>query len=140
MIWYTFPDFFLFPDFSGFFSLFVLCNIPMQSKIGNCWFLWDLIKSIENLKHNEMLDPLGQAWQNGSASAAKTPDRATVNKHRICGSLFFLRILFLLEHPNRKNLNNYLVWFITNHIFSLVFERLLDLQEGLTDVGFYHGP
>ena len=25
---------------------------------------------IENLKHNEMLDPLGQAWQNGSASAA----------------------------------------------------------------------
>ena len=26
--------------------------------------------SIENLKHNEMLDPLGQAWQNGSASAA----------------------------------------------------------------------
>ena len=26
--------------------------------------------TIENLKHNEMLDPLGQAWQNGSDSAA----------------------------------------------------------------------
>ena len=26
--------------------------------------------AIENLKDNEMLDPLGQAWQNGSASAA----------------------------------------------------------------------
>ena len=25
---------------------------------------------IENLKYNEMLDPLGQAWPNGSASAA----------------------------------------------------------------------
>ena len=25
---------------------------------------------IENLKHNEMLDPLGQAWQSGSALAA----------------------------------------------------------------------
>ena len=29
-----------------------------------------VVNSIENLKHNEMLDPLGQAWQNGSASAA----------------------------------------------------------------------
>ena len=37
-----------------------------------------------------MLDPLGQAWQNGSASAAMTPGRetgATINKHRLCGSL-----------------------------------------------------
>ena len=25
---------------------------------------------IENLKHNKMLDPLGQAWQSGSALAA----------------------------------------------------------------------
>ena len=43
---------------------------------------------IENLNNNEILDPLGQAWLNGSASAAKTPGRATVNKHRLCGSLF----------------------------------------------------
>ena len=33
---------------------------------------------IENLKNNQMLDPLGQAWQNG---------RAAVNKHRLCGSI-----------------------------------------------------
>ena len=26
-------------------------------------------RAIENLKDNEMLNPLGQAWQNGSASA-----------------------------------------------------------------------
>ena len=29
-----------------------------------------------------MLDPLGQAWQN----SRMTPGRATVNKHRLCGS------------------------------------------------------
>ena len=34
-----------------------------------------------------MLDPLGQAWQNGSAQAAKKPGRATVNKHRLRGPL-----------------------------------------------------
>ena len=28
--------------------------------------------SIENLKHNKMLDPLGQAWQSGSVLAAQT--------------------------------------------------------------------
>ena len=33
---------------------------------------------IKNLKHNEMLNPLVQAWQNGSASAAYTPGHATV--------------------------------------------------------------
>ena len=48
----------------------------------------DKERIIENLKHNEMLDPLGQAWQNGCTSAAKTPGRATVNKLRLCGSLF----------------------------------------------------
>ena len=42
---------------------------------------------IENLKHTKMLDPLGQAWQNGSALAAKTPGRVAVNKQRLCGSL-----------------------------------------------------
>ena len=46
-----------------------------------------------NLKHIKMLDPLGQAWQYGSASAAQTPGLATVNKHRLCGPLFSLRAL-----------------------------------------------
>ena len=41
-----------------------------------------------NLKQNKMLDPLGQAWQNGSDSAAQTAGSATVNKHRLCGSLY----------------------------------------------------
>ena len=50
--------------------------------------------SIENLKHNEMLDPLGQAWQNDSALAAKKPSRATVNKHRLCGSLLHTTVQF----------------------------------------------
>ena len=45
------------------------------------------VKIIENLKHIKMLDPLGQAWQSGSALAASTLGRATVNKHRLCGSL-----------------------------------------------------
>ena len=35
------------------------------------YILWhDFGDPIENLKHNEMLNPLGQAWQNVSASAA----------------------------------------------------------------------
>ena len=42
---------------------------------------------IENLKRNIMLDLLGQAWQSGSALAALTSGRATVNKHRLCGPL-----------------------------------------------------
>ena len=29
-----------------------------------------VLETIENLKHNEMLDPLGQAWQSGIALAA----------------------------------------------------------------------
>ena len=45
------------------------------------------ITPIENLKHSEMLDPLGQAGQNGSALAAKTSGRVAVNKHFLCGSL-----------------------------------------------------
>ena len=54
------------------------------------YFKTDLALSIENLKHNKMLDPLGQAgqaWQNGSVLAAQTPGRAAVNKQRLCGSL-----------------------------------------------------
>ena len=41
----------------------------------------------ENLKHNKMLNPFGQAWQNGNALAAQTPGRAAVKKERLCGSL-----------------------------------------------------
>ena len=44
--------------------------------------------TIENLKHSEMLDPLGQAWQNGSALAAKTIGRVAVSKQRLCSSLW----------------------------------------------------
>ena len=44
-------------------------------------------RAIENLNHIKMLDPLGQAWQSGSALAAYTVGCATVNKHRLCGSL-----------------------------------------------------
>ena len=33
-------------------------------------FNWRLLAHIEDLKHSEMLDPFGQAWQNGSALAA----------------------------------------------------------------------
>ena len=43
---------------------------------------------MENLKHNKMLDPLGQAWQNGSALAAKTIGRVAVSKQRLCSSLW----------------------------------------------------
>ena len=46
-----------------------------------------LQSAIEDLKHGEMLDPLGQAWQNGSALAAQTPDRVAVNKRCLCGFL-----------------------------------------------------
>ena len=42
---------------------------------------------IENLKHNKMLDLLGQAWQSGSVLAAQTHGRAAVNKHCLCGPL-----------------------------------------------------
>ena len=42
---------------------------------------------IENPKHINMLDPLSQAWQSGSALAGYTLDRTIVNKHRLCGSL-----------------------------------------------------
>ena len=51
--------------------------------------LWSRLfsESQENLKHNKMLGPLGQAWQNGSASAVYTLGRAIVNKLRLCGSL-----------------------------------------------------
>ena len=45
------------------------------------------LQGIENLKHCKMLDPLGQAWQNGNALAAQTPGRTTVNKLNLCGSL-----------------------------------------------------
>ena len=40
-----------------------------------------------------MLDPFGQAWQNGNALAAQTPGRAAVNKQRLCGSLLSPYIL-----------------------------------------------
>ena len=43
-----------------------------------------------------MLDPLGQAWQNGSGLAAQTPGRANVNKHRLCGSLLQVHLSTLL--------------------------------------------
>ena len=36
-----------------------------------------------------MLDPLGQAWQNGSSLATQTPGRVTVNTHRLCGRLLY---------------------------------------------------
>ena len=42
--------------------------------------------TIENLKHNKMLDPLYQAWQNGNALAARKPGRSTVNKLSLYGS------------------------------------------------------
>ena len=43
---------------------------------------------IESLKHNKNPDHLGQeAWQNGSALAARTPGRATVNKRRLYSPL-----------------------------------------------------
>ena len=45
-----------------------------------------------------MIDPLGQAWQNGSDSAAKTPGRATINKHRLCGSLLHAIYKINLSH------------------------------------------
>ena len=35
-------------------------------------------KLVENLKHNEMLDPWAQAWQNSSALDAQTPGRVAV--------------------------------------------------------------
>ena len=60
----------------------------------NLWFKIEYSKVIENLKSNKMLDPLGQAWQSGSALAAHTPGRATVNKHRICGPLYFGSMFF----------------------------------------------
>ena len=41
---------------------------------------------IENLKH-KLFDLLGQAWQSGSALAAQTSDRLSVNKYQ---SLRFL--------------------------------------------------
>ena len=43
--------------------------------------------AIENLKHNEMPDPFGKAWQSGSALATLTPGRVTVNKHSPYGPL-----------------------------------------------------
>ena len=46
----------------------------------------ELFTAIENQKHNKMLDPLGQAWQNGSALAALTLGRAIVNNRRLYGS------------------------------------------------------
>ena len=48
-----------------------------------------------------MVDPLGQAWQSGSALATMTPGRDIVYKHRLFGSLLF-----------EKNLigNSFLFW------------------------------
>ena len=46
---------------------------------------------IENLKHKKMIDPLGQAWQNGSALAARKPGHTTVNTYRLCGPLLHSR-------------------------------------------------
>ena len=43
-------------DFRGIFSL-----VRFAFRIT--------VKTIEKLNHNKMLDPLGQAWQNGSALA-----------------------------------------------------------------------
>ena len=43
-------------------SLFFLYKVDFRQTIS--------LLSIENLKHNKMLDPLGQAWQSGSALAA----------------------------------------------------------------------
>ena len=51
---------------------------------------WIPLLVIENLKHSEMLDPLDQAWQTGSALAAYIPGRVAVNKYCTCGSLLLL--------------------------------------------------
>ena len=45
----------------------VLSEVPITKKTGALFCSFD---AIENLNHNKMLDPLGQAWQNGSALAA----------------------------------------------------------------------
>ena len=65
-----------------------------------------LQSAIEDLKHGEMLDPLGQAWQNGSALAAQTPDRVAVNKRCLCGSLLWTQPLGRLT----KNLSLHLLF------------------------------
>ena len=60
---------------------------------------------IENKKLVKMLDPLDQAWQYGNALAAKTLGRATVNKHRLCGSLlppFFTHCVSTLGEGRRR--------------------------------------
>ena len=41
-----------------------MLNVP------KIWLFNQIMGNIENLKHNEMLEHLGQAWQNGSTSAA----------------------------------------------------------------------
>ena len=41
----------------------------------------------DNLKHDQMLDPLGQAWQSSSAFAVYRHGRTGVNKYRLCGPL-----------------------------------------------------
>ena len=61
------------------------------------WMIKRQQGTIENLNHNKMLDPFGQAWQNSSALATQTPGRATVNKQLLSGSL-----LHTLYHPSGR--------------------------------------